>query len=157
MTEWILAVLRESISGSLGIVKTLVMVIMPLMIILQIMTDYKWIEKLSARTKWLTDIIGVSKDSLIPLLIGVFAGISYGAGAIIFAREKYKLTRKDIFLCMGILVPFHGVFETTVVFWVLGVNPGFVLIGRFSVAVAGTLLLKWYIDKKGLKEWRRVV
>ncbi|MCL1808310.1 MAG: nucleoside recognition protein [Clostridiales bacterium] len=148
MVEWTLAVLKEGLLGSLGIVKSLVIVIIPLMVVLQIMTDYKWLEKLSKKTKWLTDFLGVSKDSLIPLLIGVFAGVSYGAGAIVFAREKYGLSRDDIFLCMCFLVPFHGIIETTLIFWVVGVNPLITLSCRFCVALFGTLMLKQYVSKK---------
>ena len=91
MVEWTMAVLEESVFGSLGIIRSLVIIIIPLMIVLQIMIDYKWLEKLSEKTKWITRFLGVSKDTLIPLLIGIFAGVSYGAGAIIFAKEKYNL------------------------------------------------------------------
>ena len=148
MVDWLLVVIKESIFGSLSIIKTIAIVIFPLMIFLQIMTDYKWLEKLSTKTKWLTDFLGVSKDTLIPLLIGVFAGVSYGAGAVIFAKEKYHLGKNDIFLALCFLIPFHGIVETTLVFWVIGVNPAVVLPCRFVIALAGTLLLKQYISRK---------
>ena len=149
MVEWTLDVLKESVWGSLGIIKSLVIVVFPLMIILQIMTDYKWLEKLSKKTKWLTGFLGISKESLVPLLIGVFAGVSYGAGAIIFAKEKYNLTKSDVFLCMCFLIPFHGVVETTFIFWMMGVSPAIALPCRFFAALTGTLILKKYLNKKG--------
>ena len=141
-------VLEESLLGSFGVIKTLVMIIIPLMIVLQIMTDYKWLERLSTKTKWLTNFIGVSKDTLIPLLIGIFAGVSYGAGAIIFAKEKYGLEKNDIFLAMCFLLPFHAIFETSLVFWMVGVNPAIAVTCRFAIAVTGTLLLKQYLLRR---------
>jgi len=148
MVDWILIVLEESIWGSLSIIKSLVIVVFPVMIVLQIMTDYKWMEKLSEKTKWVTDFLGVSKDTLIPLLIGVFAGVSYGAGAIIFAQEKYSLSKNDIFLAMCFLIPLHSAIESTFIFWVIGVNPALSLTSRFIIALSGTLIMKWYLSRK---------
>ena len=148
MVTWALDVLKEGVLGSLGIIKSLVMIVFPLMIVLQIMTDYKWLERLSKKTGWLTGFLGISKDSLIPLLIGVFAGVSYGAGAIIFAREKYDLETKDIFLTMCFLIPFHAIIESSLIFWMIGVNPAIALTSRFVAALSGTLLLKRYLSRK---------
>jgi len=148
MVEWILTVLKESVFGSLGIIKSLVIIIMPLMIALQIMTDYKWLEKLSKKTKWITDFFGMSKDTLIPLLIGIFAGVSYGIGAIVFARDEYGLGRNDILLAMCFIIPFHGIIESSLIFWMIGVNPLILLVSRFIVAVTGTLLLKQYVSRR---------
>jgi len=152
MVEWTMTVLTESVLGSLAILKVLAVIIIPLMVVLQIMTDYQWIEKLSEKTKWVTSFLGVSKDTLIPLLIGIFAGISYGAGAIIFAKEKYDLAKDDIFLAMCFLVPLHGVIEITFIFWMLGVNPVLLIMGRLFAALAGTLIFKWYIQKRRKNE-----
>jgi len=148
MVDWTLMVLEESLLGSFGVIKTLVMIIIPLMIVLQIMTDYKWLERLSTKTKWLTNFIGVSKDTLIPLLIGIFAGVSYGAGAIIFAKEKYGLEKNDIFLAMCFLIPFHALLETSLVFWMVGVNPAIAIISRFIIAITGTLLFKRHVLRR---------
>lgn len=142
MTKTIPDILYESLIGSLGIIKSLVIIIIPLMVAIQIMTEYRLLEKLSTRTKFITDFIGVSKDTLIAMLIGIFAGISYGAGAIIDAKERYSLSKKDIFLVMCLIVPFHSVIEVTLIFWVIGVNPAIVLVTRLAVAVTATLFIK---------------
>ena len=148
MSDWILMVLRESILGSLGIIKMITIILIPLMIVIQIMTDYKWLEKLSTKTQWVTDFLGVSKDTLIAILIGIFAGLSYGAGAILFAKEKYNLAKDDIFLALCFLTLLHGVIETTLIFWMIGVNPAITLSSRFVIALAGTLLFKWRIKRR---------
>jgi len=147
MVEWLTIVFKESIFGSLEIIKSLVIIILPLMVVLQIMTDYKWLEKLSEKTKWLTGFLGVSKHTLIPLLIGVFAGVTYGVGAILFAKEKYSIEKSDIFLVMCFLIPFHGIVETTLIFWIIGINPLVILASRFCIALIGTLLLKRYVSR----------
>lgn len=148
MTKAIPDILYESIIGSLGIVKSLALIIIPLMIAIQIMTEYKLLEKLSTKTKFITDFLGVSKDTLIAMLIGVFAGISYGAGAIIDAKERYRLSKRDIFLVMCFLVPFHGIIEITLIFWVIGVNPAVAVCTRLAVAAAGTLLFKTIVRNR---------
>jgi len=148
MVEWTITVLKESVLGSFAIIKSIVIIIIPLMIVLQIMTDYKWLEMLSKKTKWVTDFIGVSKDALVPILIGVFAGVSYGVGAILFAREKYALEKKDILLTMCFIIPFHGIMESSLLFWMMGVNPAILIVSRFCIAITGTLLLKQYVRRK---------
>jgi len=152
MVDWITMVLKESLLGSFGIIRTIVIIIIPIMIILQLMLDYKLLEKLSAKTKSITNFLGISKDSLIPLLIGGTVGVSYGAGAIIFAKEKYGLSKDDIFLTMCFLLPLHAVIETTMVFWLIGVNPVFTLGSRIVVALTGILFFKRRIQKRKVKE-----
>ena len=148
MAKPFLDILFESVLGSFGIIKSLVIIIVPLMILVQVMTEYKLLEKLSTKTKFITDFIGVSKDTLVAMLIGVFVGISYGAGAILDAKQRYNLSKKDIFLVMCFLVPFHGIIEISLIFWVIGVNPILALTARLTVAVAGTLLLKTIVRER---------
>ncbi|HZK60588.1 MAG TPA: nucleoside recognition domain-containing protein [Anaerovoracaceae bacterium] len=152
MAEIILTIIKESILGSLGVIKSLAIVIIPLMILIQIMTEYKLIERLSNKTKFITDFLGVSKDTLIPLLIGMLVGISYGAGAIIDAKDRYDLSNNDIFLVMCFLVPFHGIIEISLIFWVIGVNPVIIIIARLFVAIPVTLFFKKQIAKKEMQE-----
>ena len=144
----VLDILKEGLLGSLGTIKNLVLIIIPLMIVIQIMNDYKWLERLSHKTKFITDFFGMSKDTLVPLLIGMFAGISYGAGAILFAKEQYNLEKRDIFLAMCFLAPCHGIVEIALIFWLIGVNPVFLLIARFAVAIPATLFFKWRLDRR---------
>jgi len=148
MVEWTLTVLYESAAGSLSIIKSILIIIIPVMIIIQIMTAYKWLERLSKRTKWVTDFLGVSRDTLIPLLVGVFAGVAYGASTIIYAKETYGLSKNDIYLTMCFVIPLHSVIETTLVFWILGVNPAIALGSRFLIALTGTLVMKWFLGKR---------
>ncbi len=148
MLETVLVILKESIIGSFGIIKSLVLVIVPLMITIEIMVAYKWLEKLSLKTRFITDFLGVSKDTLIPMLIGIFAGISYGAGAILDAKERYDLSKKDIFLTLCLLVPFHGIFEISLIFWAIGVNPLIILPARLATGLSVTLLCKKLVKFK---------
>ncbi len=145
MQDILLAILKESLFGSLGIIKNLILIIVPLMIFIQIMIDYHWLERLSTKLKFITDFIGVSKDALVPMLIGVCAGISYGAGAILDAKERYGLCKEDAFLVMCVLVPFHAIFEIGLIYWVIGVNPLLILAARIAVALSGVLLSKKFI------------
>jgi len=156
MVDWITVVLREGLTGSLSIITTIVIVIFPIMIALQLMLDYKVLEKLSEKAKGITKFLGVSKDSIVPLFIGGAAGVSYGAGAIIFAKEKYNLSKDDIFLTMCFLLPLHAVVETTLLFWWLGVNPIITIGCRFVVSFLTVLFFKWHIGRKNKKEIREI-
>lgn len=142
MADTILIIAKESIWGSLEILKSLVIIIVPLMICIEVMTRYQWLEKLSQKTKFITDFLGISKDALIPLLIGVFVGVSYGAGAILDAKERYALEKRDVFLVLCLLIPFHAIFEISLIYWAIGVNPLVILPVRLLVGLSVTLLCK---------------
>ncbi len=148
MTKSLMDIVMESLYGSFGIIKSLVIIIIPIMIGVQVMTEYKLLEKLSSKTKFITDFLGVSKDTLIAMLIGIFVGISYGAGAIFDAKERYDLDKRDVFLVMCFLVPFHGIVEISLIFWVIGVNPVITLLSRLTVAVLFTLLMKTLLKRR---------
>ena len=55
-------------------------------------------------------------------------GISFGSGLIIDSAREGRITRKDGLLLTAFLAPCHAVFEDTLLFVPLGVNP-FVLLG----------------------------
>ncbi|MCT4606264.1 MAG: nucleoside recognition protein [Marinisporobacter sp.] len=143
-------ILKEGLVGSLKSVYSIAIIVIPLMIILQIAKDYHVLNKLSERFKGLTKLLGVSKDAILPLLVGIIFGISYGAGVIIQSSKEGDLTKKDLVLLVAFLVACHAVFEDTLLFVAVGAN-GYVLLGlRFLMAIIVTYLLAKRINSKDL-------
>ncbi|MCT4618528.1 MAG: nucleoside recognition protein [Marinisporobacter sp.] len=143
-------ILKEGLVGSLKSVYSIAIIVIPLMIILQIAKDYHVLNKLSERFKGLTKLLGVSKDAILPLLVGIIFGISYGAGVIIQSSKEGDLTKKDLVLLVAFLVACHAVFEDTLLFVAVGAN-GYVLLGlRLLMAIVVTYLLSKRINLKEL-------
>jgi hypothetical protein len=114
-------------------------VIIPLMIIIEISLRYRLIERMAASMGFLARILGVGRDALLPLLVALFMGVSYGAGAIMEINARTPLSKKDLALMALFVYCCHGVIETTFIFYVAGASPLFVCVFRLSLAVLLTM------------------
>ncbi|MCG8483424.1 MAG: nucleoside recognition protein [Clostridia bacterium] len=136
---------KDAFFGTMSVIWGMFKVIIPLMIVIQIMRDYKALELISKKLSFISKFFGLSKDALFPLLIGFVIGISYGAGAVMEAAQESQLTKKDIFLIGIFLSCCHGFLETTLIFAVIGANVWVMTITRLLVAIVLTLLFsKFY-------------
>lgn len=136
-----IGVLVEAIVGSLKSIGSIAIIVFPLMVILQIAKDYKFLDKLSGPFRFLTKFFGMSEDSTLPLLVGIIFGMVYGAGIIIQSSKEGNLTPKDMFLISVFLIVCHAIIEDTLIFVAVGAN-GYILSGlRIIAATVITLLL----------------
>lgn len=138
-------ILKEGVIGSIFCVLNMAKIVIPLMIVLQIFRDYKILEKVSNRLGFITRLLGLSKDAIFPMMVGVFLGISYGAGAIIEIAQEGNLNKKDLFLMAFFLICCHGVIETTLIFAAIGANPYIMLFTRFIAAFGLTYILSKFV------------
>ena len=76
-------ILREMLTGSLSTIISVMKVLIPLMIIVEILMVYKVIERLAGSLEGIGRILGMSRNAIFPLLVGVVMGVTYGAGTII--------------------------------------------------------------------------
>ncbi|QXM07268.1 nucleoside recognition domain-containing protein [Crassaminicella indica] len=145
-----LEIFKEGLLGSLESVYSIAVIVIPLMIILQIAKDYNVLNKLSEYFKGITKLFGISKEAVLPLLVGIIFGISYGAGVIIQSSKEGDLTKKDLILLVAFLVACHAVFEDTLLFVAVGAN-GYVLLGlRLFIAIGITYFLSKRINLKDI-------
>lgn len=141
-------VLKEAIVGSFESIYTVAIIVLPLMVILQIAKDYKFLDKISGFFKFLTRFFGMSEDSTLPLLVGIIFGIVYGAGVIIQSSKEGNLSKKDMFLISVFLIVCHAIIEDTLIFVAVGAN-GYVLSGsRILAAIFITLVLSGWLKAK---------
>ena len=72
-------ILREMLTGSLSTIISVIKVLIPLMIIVEILMVYKVIERLAGSLEGIGRILGMSRNAIFPLLVGVVMGVTYGA------------------------------------------------------------------------------
>jgi hypothetical protein len=135
---WWRPMLLEMLVGGLAVVWGLVRIIVPLMILVEFMLSYRLAEKLAPRLRWLCRVLGVSDGALLPLLVGLLMGVTYGASTIIEINKREPLSRRDMALIGIFLYACHGIIETTVLFSVAGASALFVGPVRLLIAVAVT-------------------
>lgn len=121
----------------------LALIVIPLMIAIQILRDYHFLEKLSRAMKPLTRFLGVELNASLTLAAGLAFGLAYGAGVMIQAVEEDGVSYRDLTISFIFLVACHAVVEDTLLFVPLGINVLPLLLIRIFVA----LLLAFLVSR----------
>ena len=129
----------EMLTGSLMTALNLFKIIIPLMIVIEILMAYNLARRLSLRLGWLAKLLGVGRDALLPLLVGVLMGVTYGAGTLIEINSRTPLSKKDFALIAIFFYCCHGIIETSFLFGAAGASLLFVCVLRLLIAVAVTM------------------
>ncbi len=139
---------KDSISGSLGSVLTLAKIIIPLMIVMQLLKDSSILDKMSKKLNYLFKSLNISDEATFPLIIGLFFGLSYGAGIIIESTEDNNLSKKDLYVIMIFLIACHAVVEDTLLFVVIGANLWLLLGLRLTTAIIISIIASKILNRK---------
>jgi len=127
--------------GVIMMVLTILRVLVPMMIVIELMFVYNIVEILAKKLSPVCRLFAISKDALIPLLVGFLLGITYGAGAIMEINNKKPLSKRDLWLLGVFLYSCHGIIETTYLFAVAGGSAVFISGVRLLIAVIVTAVM----------------
>jgi len=151
MVDILYLVAKDILFGSLTIIMNFLKILIPLMIIVEILITYKVIERMSNKLQFLSNTLRIQTQSIFPLLIGLFMGITYGAGTLIEINDRTPIPKKDFILIGVFLFVCHSLIETTMIFAVAGANVWVISFGRLFLAFVITLIASRIplIDKIG--------
>src|SRR5574344_1323108 len=99
----------------------------------------------------LTKHLGISQSATLPLLVGILAGLTYGAGAIIASYNNHDMSKKDVCLVCSFLCICHGILEDTILFASIGAKWWIMVLVRVSVAIIVTLITRYILNKASEK------
>ena len=131
-------ILHEIFFGGLSTALNMLKILIPLMIIVEILMVYNVMEKVADKLRFLAGALGMQKQSIFPLLVGVVMGVTYGAGTIIEINRKTPIPKKDYVLIGIFMFICHGIIETTFIFSVAGASILALTVGRLAIAFAVT-------------------
>ncbi|MDR3225503.1 MAG: nucleoside recognition domain-containing protein [Clostridiales Family XIII bacterium] len=133
------AMLLEMLWGVVfNVIWSLVRVIIPLMILIEFILVYKVVDRIAPKFRGLCKVLGISNDALLPLLVGLLMGVTYGAGTLIEINKRTPLSKRDFTLIGIFLFACHGIIETTILFAVVGGSVFFICVVRLAIAVLVT-------------------
>ncbi|KIL42934.1 nucleoside recognition domain-containing protein [Jeotgalibacillus campisalis] len=121
----------------------LAMIVIPLMVVIQIMRDLKWLDVFS---KWMAPVtrgLGMKENTSMTLVAGLTIGLAYGAGVMIKAVQEDGVSKKDATLAFIFLVSCHAVVEDTLIFIPLGIPVLPLLLIRITTAVLLTMAVAY--------------
>ncbi|QOX65389.1 hypothetical protein FRZ06_19540 [Anoxybacterium hadale] len=131
-------ILREIFFGGIGTALNMLKILIPLMIIVEILLVYNVMEKVADKLQFLAGALGLEKQSVFPLLVGIVMGVTYGAGTLIEINRKTPIPKRDFVLIGIFMFLCHGIIETAFIFGVAGANLAAVTVGRLVIAFAVT-------------------
>ncbi|MFP3358627.1 nucleoside recognition domain-containing protein [Planococcus citreus] len=132
--------------ASFGVLQ-LAMIVIPLMLMIQLLKDRHYLQKISNMMGPLTKLIGVEKNASLTLASGLIFGLAMGAGVMIQAVQEDGVSRKDATLAFIFLVACHAIVEDTLIFIPLGIPIWPLLLIRVITALALTIFISYL--------WRR--
>lgn len=121
--------------------------LIPIMIIIEIFKDTKFIDKLSNAIKPVTKFFTISENSGISLMFGVIFGLTIGAGAVIQSVKDYNIDKRSVFLVTMFLSMCHAIIEDSMIMGAVGANIFILIIARVISAVFITLVLSKFIKE----------
>lgn len=133
-------IINEILTGWFGTVLNLAKILIPLMIVIELLRVYNIMEKLANKMSFLGKVMGMEKQSVFPLLVGVVMGVTYGAGTLIEINKETPISKKDYTLIGIFMFLCHGIIETALIFGVAGANVFFITIVRLLIAFVVTAI-----------------
>ncbi len=126
-------------SGLLGL-KNIILIVMPLMVVIELAKDSGIMERVTSRFQWLAESLQVSKEAVLPLVVGLVIGLSYGSGVIIGAAKEGNLSMKDRHVIAIFLSICHAIFEDTLILVAIGASLPWLLGARLLFAIVVTAI-----------------
>ncbi|RNF39358.1 nucleoside recognition domain-containing protein [Planococcus salinus] len=141
--------------ASFGILQ-LAMIVIPLMLMIQILKDKQYLQRISDTLGPLTRLLGVQKNASVTLASGLIFGLAMGAGVMIQAVQEDGVSKKDATLVFIFLVACHAIVEDTLIFIPLGIPVWPLLIIRVVTALVLTVFVS-YLWRKAEENRKEVV
>lgn len=132
----------------------LALIVIPLMVVIQIMKDLKWLDYFSRMIAPFARLLGMKPNASMTLVAGLTIGLAYGAGVMIQAAKEDGVSKKDMTLAFIFLVSCHAVVEDTLIFIPLGIPVLPLFLIRASVAIILTMIIG-FIWNRNINEKRK--
>jgi len=126
----------------------MIIIIIPLMIAIEFLKEFRLLEKFSPKLAPAMRVIGLPAEAVLPILAGLFLGIIYGAGLIIQSAKDGSLTHKQMTLVCSFLVICHSIVEDHALFGAQGAAAVLLVFLRLAFAILITFVLNKVLPEK---------
>jgi len=145
----------------LGVVRMILIVLrvlIPLMVGIELMMVYNIIEAMAEKMGFFRRLLGIGKDALLPLLIGLLLGVTFGAGAIMELSRERPLPKRDLALVAVFIFACHGLIEGAYLLTLAGGNLFILIFVRLGIAVGVTAAAAHTVlrPKSGQKSYKNL-
>lgn len=143
-----MSVIWEGFLQGLDGVKTVALVVIPLMIFLEIAQANGLLQKINRVLARAFKYIGLSEEGAFPVLVAMIFGLTFGSGVIINHVRTGKVTDNEVKIVGTFISIAHALIEDTIIFLTLGVPLLLLIFPRILVAYALAYFVYKTISKK---------
>jgi spore maturation protein SpmB len=118
----------------------IIIIITIILVAIEILKAFRILQWLNKKIYFFTKHLGISPSASLPLLVGVFSGITYGAGVILMSYKQKEMSKKDVILVSVFLCLCHAIFEDTLLFATFGSKTWLLILIKLVVATFVTIL-----------------
>lgn len=122
----------------------LALVVFPLMMGIQLLKDWRWLDQFADWMVPLMRPLGMESRGSIIMAGGLLFGLAMGAGVIIEQAREKGFSKRDMTLMILFLAVCHAVVEDTLIFVPLGIDVLPLLLIRLGAAILMTLCIAWF-------------
>ena len=133
----------------------LALIVIPLMMVIQVMKDLKWMEVFSRWMSPATRALGMNENTSTTMVAGLVIGLAYGAGVMIQAVKEDGVSKKDVTIAFIFLVACHAVVEDTLIFIPLGIPVLPLLLIRLVTAIVLTMVVAFVWNRVDANKERK--
>lgn len=134
-------IIREIAVGSMTVTLWITGLLVAVMVGVEVVKDARILDRISGKIGPGMRIFGLPPEGAMPLLAGVFLGITYGSGVILSASGNGDLNRAEVLRLAVFLAVCHGVVEDTLIFAAIGAEGGVLVGARLALGALFLLLL----------------
>ncbi len=138
----ILSLLIHWAKGAVGLIIKIVLIVTGLMILQNILKEFKIMEMISKTFAPMMKIFGLSKDSSFLWFVAQITGLTYGSAIMIEQTENNEISRKDSDLLNHHIAINHSLLEDTLLFVAIGVPVFWITIPRILLAMVAVWTAK---------------
>lgn len=145
---WLKDLLQNYFLTILNTTITLIIIITGLLLGLEILKEFKILDKVNNILYKLTKYLGFSKHAQSSLIVGVFIGITYGASTILINYKEGKMNTKDLKLVTTFLLLCHALIEDVLLFVNTGAITWIIIAYKLSFTILIIMLYNIYLTAK---------
>jgi len=123
------------LNGAFKLIIKIVLIVTGLMILQQILNEFKILNFISGLFAPVMKVMGLSPESSFLWFISQIVGLTYGSAIMIEAVEDQQISRKDVNLLNYHIAINHSLLEDTLLFVAIGVPAGWIVVPRFALAI----------------------
>jgi len=137
--DWI-AVIRDIFQGSAKAAVLIFVILVPLMIVMELIRDARLLDRIASAMHPVIRFLRLPSEAILPMMAGIFFGISYGSGLILAFLSDEKLSKKDLMIICILFALCHGMIEDPLVFAAIGASWWVLVLVRVSLAILFVLV-----------------